>query len=200
MYIGETAALKVAAKRLRDKRSSICGNLPKLRSMKREWRAREDRGEEKGTVVFIGWLAIVGHDPRVPVCVERVECIAAMVARADPRSPVPLARSARPRLGTVGQVGRSRNAQTADRRALRLRNPRREKVSPPAPCRRPSSVPPAFKRSHLHIRARDLQLDLPRTVYKQILPPFEAADPACHPARTYIVRRRQRRLDPPEST
>lgn len=36
MYIGETAALKVAAKRLGDKRLSICGNLPKLRSMKRD--------------------------------------------------------------------------------------------------------------------------------------------------------------------
>lgn len=37
------------------------------------------------------------------------------------------------RLGTVGQVGRSRNAQTADKRAQRLRNPRREKVCAPSP-------------------------------------------------------------------
>ena len=74
-------------------------------------------------------------------------------ARADPRSPIPLARSARPRLGTVGQVGRSRNAQTADSRALRLRNPCREKVSPPVP------VPASFQRSsHRHHSARDPQL------------------------------------------
>ena len=107
--------------------------------------------------------------------VERVECIGAMIARADPRSPIPLARSARPRLGTMGQVGRSRNAQTADSRALRLRNPCREKVSPPVP------VPASFQRSsHRHVDARDPQLHLPSTVYKQILPPFEAAGPRLH--------------------
>lgn len=112
---------------------------------------------------------------RGPVRVERVECIEAMIARADSRSPSPLARPARPRFGTVGQVGRSRNAQTADSRALRLRNPCREKVSPPVP------VPASFQRSsHRHVGARDPQLHLPSTVYKQILPPFEAASPRLH--------------------
>lgn len=66
----------------------------------------------------------------------------------------------RPRLGTVGQVGRSRNAQTADRRALRLRNPLGGRKSPLSPSL-PSlpSVVPTFPPPHHG--ARDLQLDGP---------------------------------------
>lgn len=108
------------------------------------------------------------------------------------------------RLGTVGQVGRSRNAQTADKRAQRLRNPRREKVCAPSPLSLSSFLlsaaiaattttititittivatsslqPPLFPLSSISSRptlapppiVSSLQ---PRTVYKQILPPFQ---------------------------
>lgn len=112
-----------------------------------------------------------------------------------------------PRLGTVGQVGRSRNAQTADKRARRLRNPRREKVCTPSPLSLSSfllsaaiaaaatttiantitatSSPPAPRPPFLPPPPPPPPLDRlappptivsspqPRTVYKQILPPFQ---------------------------
>lgn len=77
----------------------------------------------------------------------------------------------RPRLGTVGQVGRSRNAQTADRRALRLRNPLGGRKSPLSLPPSPSSRP-LCQHSHLRITERAICNSTGR-VYKQILPPCE---------------------------
>lgn len=107
----------------------------------------------------------------------------------------------RPRLGTVGQVGRSRNAQTADRRALRLRNPlggRKSPLSlPPSPSpARCANIPTSASRSARSATRRAVFTNKSSHLAKGEEEEVEEEEERLTPLTwTRIVRRRQRRLD-----